>query len=49
MIHQLDMMLGAIVLVAFIAGYAVVSYVIGKLKAQRAASVSNQSDQSKSE
>lgn len=49
MTHQSDMMLGAIVLVAFIAGYAVVSYVIGKVKAQRAAKVINQSDQSKSE
>jgi hypothetical protein len=36
MIQQLDMMLGAIVLVAFIAGYAVVSYGIGRIKARRA-------------
>lgn len=47
---QMDMLTGAIVLVAFIAGYAVVSYVIGKIKAQRAAGkVINQSDQSKAE
>ena len=47
MIKQLDMMLGAIVLVAFIAGYAVVSYVIGKIKVRRAAGrMNNQSEQS---
>jgi hypothetical protein len=40
-IQQLDMMLGAIVLVAFIAGYAVVSYVMGKIKVRRAASKLN--------
>ena len=49
MTHQLDMMLGAIVLVAFIAGYAVVSFVIGKVKAQRAARVSSESEPPKSE
>jgi len=47
MTHQLDMMLGAIVLVAFIAGYAVVSYVIGKIKARRVANrLHNESEQS---
>jgi hypothetical protein len=47
MIQQLDMMLGAIVLVAFIAGYAVVSYVIGKVKQRRSAvKLSNESEQS---
>lgn len=45
MIQQLDMMLGAIVLVAFIAGYAVVSYVIGKIKTRRAP-VNNESQES---
>jgi hypothetical protein len=47
MMQQLDMMLGAIVLVAFIAGYAVVSYVIGKIKLRRAAGkFNNESEQS---
>jgi hypothetical protein len=47
MIQQLDMMLGAIVLVAFIAGYAVVSYVIGKIKTRRAyGKLNNESQES---
>jgi hypothetical protein len=46
-IQQLDMSLGAIVLVAFIAGYAVVSYVIGKIKVRRVANkLNNESRQS---
>jgi hypothetical protein len=47
MTQQLDMMLGAIVLVAFIAGYAVVSYVIGKIRVRRAeGGLNNKSEQS---